>query len=247
MFAESNMGAAGRWLGFTYSPRSHWAGEEVGTLDASMFARLRKKGLKGLEPGLRAVLGGSVAYPLLITRLLIEGGKGWGLRTLAPIPAGSCIIGYHGEYMTQEEADALVDAASGPSTKACFSFTLEVCAPRAAARTPSQVATLAPGTGEAFSKLASCVLDARYRGNASRFFNHACVPNCTSHEVDVPHGPTQTLQFAARDIAAGEELTLDYAQGWTPKQLRDALKDFRKEEDHQKCHCGHAKCREWCF
>ena len=49
------------------------------------------------------------------------------------------------------------------------------------------------------------VRDANVGGNLARFINHACQPNCYSHIV----GRTIWIR-AARNIAAGEELTYNY-------------------------------------
>jgi SET domain-containing protein len=66
-------------------------------------------------------------------------------------------------------------------------------------------------------------IDASRGGNATAFINHSCEPNCFSR---VMHG--HMLFFALRDIAPGEELTLDY----TPSQ-----------HPGRRCTCGAAKCR----
>lgn len=44
-------------------------------------------------------------------------------------------------------------------------------------------------------------------GDDARFFNHSPSPNC----LDIYNGHDEDLTVAARDIAAGEELTCDYA------------------------------------
>ncbi len=49
------------------------------------------------------------------------------------------------------------------------------------------------------------VVDAAVGGNIARFINHSCTPNCYAHIAD------GTIWIrAARNIAAGEELTYDY-------------------------------------
>ena len=66
-------------------------------------------------------------------------------------------------------------------------------------------------------------IDASRGGNATAYINHSCDPNCFSR---VMHG--HMLFFARRDIARGEELTLDY----TPSQ-----------HPGRRCTCGAANCR----
>jgi len=56
-------------------------------------------------------------------------------------------------------------------------------------------------------------------------FNHCCEPNCESTEED-----GRLFFFALRDIAAGEELTLDYRLG-------------NSDEREMPCFCGAKKCR----
>jgi SET domain-containing protein len=67
-------------------------------------------------------------------------------------------------------------------------------------------------------------IDASHGGDATAYINHSCEPNCFSR---VQHG--RMLFFALRDIAPGEELTLDY----TPSQ-----------HPGRPCTCGAAKCRK---
>jgi len=47
--------------------------------------------------------------------------------------------------------------------------------------------------------------NARLGGNLLRFVNHAKPPNVTTVGFDF---------YAARDIAAGDEITMDYGHGW---------------------------------
>jgi hypothetical protein len=50
------------------------------------------------------------------------------------------------------------------------------------------------------------VIDRGRRGNAARWINHSCAPNCSSFEDD----DGRVFIEARRAIAAGEELTYDY-------------------------------------
>jgi SET domain-containing protein len=51
-------------------------------------------------------------------------------------------------------------------------------------------------------------IDGYREGNAARFINHSCAPNC-----DYRIESRRVLIYAARDIAAGEELSIDYSFG----------------------------------
>jgi SET domain-containing protein len=51
------------------------------------------------------------------------------------------------------------------------------------------------------------VIDAGVRGNAARWINHSCAPNCETEEDD----DGRVHIYARRAIEAGEELTYDYA------------------------------------
>ena len=53
------------------------------------------------------------------------------------------------------------------------------------------------------------LIDATDKGNASRFINHSCDPNCEIQKWAT--GGTYSVGiFAVRDILPGEELTFDY-------------------------------------
>ncbi|KAL6525409.1 Histone-lysine N-methyltransferase ashr3 [Orobanche hederae] len=53
------------------------------------------------------------------------------------------------------------------------------------------------------------VIDATFKGNASRFLNHSCAPNCKLEKWQV-EGEVRVGVFASRSIKAGEALTYDY-------------------------------------
>nr|GEU29092.1 histone-lysine N-methyltransferase ASHR3 [Tanacetum cinerariifolium] len=71
-------------------------------------------------------------------------------------------------------------------------------------------------------------IDATFKGNASRFLNHSCGPNCNLEKWHVD-GETRVGVFAARSIEAGEPLTYDYR--------------FVQFGPEVKCHCGAAACQ----
>src|SRR5215471_8509738 len=53
------------------------------------------------------------------------------------------------------------------------------------------------------------VIDARVRGNAARWINHSCDPNCESYEDE----EGRVFIEALRTIQPGEELSYDYQLG----------------------------------
>lgn len=58
-------------------------------------------------------------------------------------------------------------------------------------------------------------IDGSSRGNLARYINHSCDPNC--------HGELyggRVFVIASRDIAAGEELTLDYGDEYFNEFIR---------------------------
>ncbi|CAL8337209.1 unnamed protein product, partial [Gadus morhua 'NCC'] len=76
------------------------------------------------------------------------------------------------------------------------------------------------------------VVDATMHGNAARFINHSCEPNCYSRVINV-EGQKHIVIFALRKIYRGEELTYDYK--------------FPIEDASNKlgCNCGARRCRRY--
>ncbi|XP_041933652.1 histone-lysine N-methyltransferase 2A isoform X3 [Alosa sapidissima] len=76
------------------------------------------------------------------------------------------------------------------------------------------------------------VVDATMHGNAARFINHSCDPNCYSRVISVD-GLKHIVIFALRKVLRGEELTYDYK--------------FPKEDANSKlhCNCGARRCRRF--
>lgn len=76
------------------------------------------------------------------------------------------------------------------------------------------------------------VVDATVHGNAARFINHSCEPNCYSRVITVD-SKKHIVIFASRRIYQGEELTYDYK--------------FPIEEASSKlpCNCNSKKCRKF--
>ena len=82
------------------------------------------------------------------------------------------------------------------------------------------------------------VIDTNRGGNAARWINHGCTPNCESEydedDLGRPHKDRIFIN-AARDIAAGEELTYDYMIT-LGEDHTDAMKKVWQ------CLCGAEQC-----
>jgi SET domain-containing protein len=76
------------------------------------------------------------------------------------------------------------------------------------------------------------VIDARVRGNAARWINHSCDPNCTTFEDE----DGRVFIKARRKIRPGEELSYDY-------RLTIDARLTKKERAQYKCRCGTERCR----
>lgn len=76
------------------------------------------------------------------------------------------------------------------------------------------------------------VIDAKYGGNASRWINHACEPNCESEVA----ADGRVYIKALRNLQPGEELFYDYGlvidKRYTPQLKREYA-----------CRCGSPACR----
>ncbi|KAG7268577.1 hypothetical protein CRUP_003186 [Coryphaenoides rupestris] len=76
------------------------------------------------------------------------------------------------------------------------------------------------------------VVDATMRGNAARFINHSCEPNCHSRVINVD-GHKHIVILALRKIYRGEELTYDY---------KFPIED---EDSKLRCNCATRRCRRF--
>lgn len=76
------------------------------------------------------------------------------------------------------------------------------------------------------------VIDAGLRGNAARWINHSCDPNCITSENE----DGQVFIEALRKIREGEELTYDYRLSYDGRVTRKVRAAFE-------CRCGTENCR----
>ena len=75
------------------------------------------------------------------------------------------------------------------------------------------------------------VIDGKVGGNAAKWINHACEPNCEADEVE-----GRIFIKALRNIASGEELNYDYGLVIDLPYTKELLAEFP-------CWCGKPGCR----
>jgi len=127
---------------------------------------------------------------------------GTGVFATRRIPQGARIVEYLGERISHAEADRRY-AAKADDDNHTFLFTVD-------ART---------------------VIDAGVGGNAARYINHSCEPNC-----ETVADARRIFIEALRDIAIGEELAYDYRI----ERDRDDPPDIERLFG---CRCGTTACR----
>lgn len=131
-----------------------------------------------------------------------SGVHGKGVFALQPIAQGETLIEYKGELISWEEA--LRRHPHDPSNPD-HTFYFHIDDER--------------------------VIDGGHGGNASRWINHACVPNCEAEEDG-----DRIFIKALRDLQPGEELFFDYGLIIDERYTPALKKRFA-------CHCGHPRCR----
>jgi SET domain-containing protein len=75
------------------------------------------------------------------------------------------------------------------------------------------------------------VIDGGSRGNAARYINHSCEPNCEALE----HEDGRVYIYSLREIARGEELSYNYALIYDGRHTAAVKKAFA-------CRCGSPCC-----
>lgn len=128
---------------------------------------------------------------------------GRGVFAARTIRKGADIIEYRGRRVSAEQADALPDSDPG---NPFHTFLFELNDGR--------------------------VIDAAVRGNAARWINHSCQPNCVPYEDD----EGRVFIEAKRTIRAGEELSYDYKLNVPGRHTKALLANYA-------CRCGAPRCR----
>jgi histone-lysine N-methyltransferase SUV39H len=135
---------------------------------------------------------------------------------------------YLGEVLTAEQTEAR--EKSHKTTKASYLFALDMFDSN-----PNNIYNV----------------DGRYKGNATRFMNHSCKPNCKLFTVLYDHadqGIYDLAFFAAEDISPGKELTFDYNpslsdSGSGNRAKKGTRSNVVNEEVATECLCGADNCR----
>ena len=128
-------------------------------------------------------------------------GKGWGLKTLEDIKSGEFVIEYVGEVITAEASEQRLLEQFKANDRHLFHMELHN----------------------------DRIIDARWKGNVSRFVNHCCEPNMKIQIWNV-NGQTRVGMFAIKDIAKETELSYDYQM-------------MGSKKTELKCLCGTPSCR----
>ena len=124
------------------------------------------------------------------------------------IPAGIRILDYRGALISYAQADR--DYGDGAETGHTFLFTLN----------------------ERY------IVDGNVGGNAARWINHSCAPNCEASIVEHAGGDRRRDRIvisAVRDIAAGEELSYNYG-------IVLEIRHTPRMKRLWACHCGAPDC-----
>jgi SET domain-containing protein len=127
---------------------------------------------------------------------------GRGVFALTHIPKKTRIVEYKGELISDAEADRRYSRRHEHSPHTML-----------------------------FSVDGGLVIDATRRGNAARWINHSCAPNCKIEEED-----SRVFIKARRDICPGEELTYDY-------NLQIGERHTKAAKREHACFCRARRCR----
>ena len=139
-------------------------------------------------------------------RIIVRNSRihGRGIVAARKLKAGERIIEYKGERISWKEADRRPPSDPGDPHHTFFF-------------------SLSDG---------KTVIDAASGGNAARWINHSCDPNCETEETE----DGRVFIQAVRDIRRGEELNYDYGLVIDERITPTLKKNYA-------CRCGSADCR----
>ena len=174
-----------------------------------------------------------------------DNGCGWGVKAMENIKAGSFVVEYVGEVITNDVAEERGKKYDAEGRTYLFDLDFNL------------------GEENIYT------VDAAFYGNLSHFINHSCDPNLNIYSVFInnldPNMP-QLAMFARRDIKRGEQITFDYCQSSGQEQnqvssvmaspskaVSRTLDELKKEEVNNQtdvkseCRCGAKNCRKVLF
>lgn len=129
---------------------------------------------------------------------------GRGVFAIKDIPAETLVIEYVGRRISAEEADEMWPVNPDDPYHTFF-----------------------------FSLSSGETIDGGTKGNASKWINHSCEPNCEAREGT--HGKRVYI-YSLRDIKKGEELFFDYGLVIDDVLTQEMIESYR-------CLCGSPNCR----
>jgi histone-lysine N-methyltransferase SUV39H len=159
--------------------------------------------------------------------------RGWGVRCNEDLIKGEFIDVYLGEVLTNEETTERESKAG--ADKASYLYNLDKFV----------------GDDPALTLQTCYVVDGQYMGNATRFINHSCEPNCRQYTVSHNKYDLWVYNlafFACENIPKGEELTFDYKDKDEEEEedvvaRREAAFADPRKKHLRRCNCGARKCR----
>ncbi|KAI5081457.1 hypothetical protein GOP47_0004640 [Adiantum capillus-veneris] len=157
--------------------------------------------------------------------------KGWGVRSLEMIPAGSFVCEYVGKMVADnQDAKELRDRQY-----MLFTRWLPETTPRWG-DVPNVIPDRPSSTTNPDAGKPELIVDASEVGNVARFINHSCSPNLLVQKVLSGHEDVRYPQFklfAIDNIPPLRELTFDYGYPADQELGRDQID----------CLCGSSDCR----
>ncbi|NXS31976.1 SETMR methyltransferase, partial [Pomatostomus ruficeps] len=148
--------------------------------------------------------------------------KGWGVRALEPVAAGSFVCEYAGEVLGAAEARRRSRAQ--------------------APQDPNYIIAVREHLHD--GRVLETFVDPTRVGNVGRFLNHSCEPNLFMVPVRVDSMVPRLALFAATDIPAGEELSYDYSGRF--HNLPETSREHKPPEEgnslRKPCYCGSRTC-----
>lgn len=159
--------------------------------------------------------------------------RGWGLRSLDPIRAGTFICEYAGEVIDR----AKVNKNGGYNDEYVFD-TSRIYNPFKWNYEPSLLDEIS-SSSEDYTIPSPLIISSKNFGNVARYMNHSCSPNVFWQPVLYAENNQYFLHiafFALRHIPPMAELTYDYG-------CSDHADGSSAPQGRKKCLCGSAKCR----